>query len=451
MSERNFAENRLRICIVSFMFSPLVGGAEVQAEKLGHQLQAAGHSALILTFRHNRRWQRTENYDGLPIVRVGGLYRRNGWLRIGKYASLPLDLAMLLNLWRLRHQYDVVHLMQMSSMSALAALLCRFIGKPIVISIQSAGPDKHQRAQIEHRGAILMADTLKGRLDEKFLQIEAGDWIAGDLENLAQTALGGSLYLKSLKASQAYFQVLSNRCYTYLLSHGFRPEQVARIPNGVDAEQFRPKPAKATGQTILCVARLEYPKGVDVLLHAWGRMMQALTTSHLKPRLCIVGQGIFRPHLERIAMELGIEESVEFMGLRHDVVELLQQADGFVIPSRWEGMPNALLEAMACGLPCVATRVSGSEDLVQHEKNGLLVEPEQPEAMALALRRMLEDKTLARRMGRAARATILREYQLQTISERCLRLYAHIRSKSRQAKKYQLATYPSHRRPAKLL
>jgi glycosyltransferase involved in cell wall biosynthesis len=89
-------------------------------------------------------------------------------------------------------------------------------------------------------------------------------------------------------------------------------------------------------------------------------------------------------------------------------------------------MPNSLLEAMACGLPCVATRVSGSEDLISDGVNGLLVEPEQPAEMAQALRRIIENTELAQRLGSEARATVVRDYQLITIVERCLELYSRL-------------------------
>jgi glycosyltransferase involved in cell wall biosynthesis len=146
----------------------------------------------------------------------------------------------------------------------------------------------------------------------------------------------------------------------------------------------------------------------------------------LIPRLCLAGHGAFKPQLERLAGDLGILDSVEFLGLRGDVLELLQQSWGFVLPSRWEGMSNALLEAMACGLPCVATRVSGSEDLITDGVNGLLVPPEQPAAMAEALRRMIEDAALAHRLGAEARATTVRDYQLSAIVGRCLQLCAEL-------------------------
>src|SRR5205085_8137401 len=106
--------------------------------------------------------------------------------------------------------------------------------------------------------------------------------------------------------------------------------------NGVDTEKLRPtlerRPNPAQSERdIICVARLEYAKGIDVLLHAWGRMMHASTEwrTHLKPRLLLVGEGSLREKFECIAAELGIQDSVEFLGLRRDVTSLLQQAWGF--------------------------------------------------------------------------------------------------------------------------
>jgi glycosyltransferase involved in cell wall biosynthesis len=127
--------------------------------------------------------------------------------------------------------------------------------------------------------------------------------------------------------------------------------------------------------------------------------------------------------MERIAAELGIVDSVEFLGWRTDIVDRLQQAWGFVLPSRWEGMPNALLEAMACGLPCIATRVSGSEDIIRDGVDGLLVEPEQPAELAEALRCVIQDTELAQRLGREGRAKVVRTYQLRHVVEQCVALY----------------------------
>ncbi|GAC1388672.1 MAG: glycosyltransferase family 4 protein [Ktedonobacteraceae bacterium] len=419
---------RLRICVICFMFFPLVGGSEVQAEKHARQLQALGHDVTVVTLRINKQWAKTEIIDGLPVVRVGGWYRRNGLMHIGRFGRPFLDFATFLTLWRMRNQYDIVHCMQLSSIGAAATLVCKLTQKPIILSIQSAGPNKQQQARIQQNGPSLMADTIT-TIEPDFLKVSASDWVAGDVENLFHATLFGHAIVRFFKQSDAFYQVLSTRCQTYLTSQGFKPNHIERIPNGVDIDKFRPAPSTSNSlqpeRNILCVSRLEYPKGVDVLLHAWGRMMNEPATwrAHFKPRLRIVGQGVFLPQMKRIVDELGIQESVEFLGLRRDTADLLRQSWGFVLPSRWEGMPNALLEAMACRLPCVATRVSGSEDLIKDGVNGLLVEPEQPAEMALALRRMIEDASLAQTLAQEAYTTIVHEYQLKTIVEQSIHLY----------------------------
>src|SRR5206468_10403614 len=134
-------------------------------------------------------------------------------------------------------------------------------------------------------------------------------------------------------------------------------------------------------------------------------------------RLIIVGDGPLRPQLENMAKALGITNSVEFTGMQSNVVAQLHRGRLAVLPSRWEGMPNAVLEAMASGLPCVATRVSGSEDIIQHGVNGLLVESEDYHGMAQALLTLLDDLPLAQQYGRAARATVEKYYSLEHVTD----------------------------------
>jgi len=418
-------EDRIRLCFIAFLFWPDVGGAQVRTEKQARQLQALGYDVTVVTFRHYRQWKRKEMLDGLPVVRVGGIYRRNGQLNTGRLGYLPNIIMMVLTLWRLRHSYDVIHAFQLS---LPAALIGQLTHKPVVLSIQSTGPDEARRMQLDEHGAMLMADTLS---ETSFLKVELKDWEAGagDIGHLPRLPLGKAM-LNFLRKSNAFYQILSTRSYSYLSSHGFRAEQIVHISGSVDTERFQPAPERRPDparpeRDIICVARLDYAKGVDVLLHARGRMLREPSEwrAHLKPRLRLVGDGRLKPQMEYIVAELGIQDSVEFLGLRTDVVDLLQQSWGFVLPSRWEGMSNALLEAMACGLPCVATSVSGSEDIISEGVNGLLVEPEQPAEMAQALRRIIEDTELAQRLGRTGRATVVRDYRLISVVKQCLEVY----------------------------
>ncbi len=420
-------KDRLRICCLSYMFLPIIGGAENRAAKQARQLQALGHDVLIITLRLQRSWPRTEQLAGLPVLRVGGLYRRNGQLRLGKLGHLFIEIGILRLLWRVRHRYDIIHAFQLTPPSVVAALLGHIIHMPVVVSIQNAGPAENQRA----RSSSLEGGGIYG------LQVALKeDWAirGSDVTGLPHVMLGGRIFLHLLRRSHAYYQALSTRCHSHLLARGFRAERIITIPGSVDTEKFRASPDLLRKERIItCVARLEYAKGIDVLLYAWAQVMQAscVWQQDMKPELHLVGDGKFRMQLERMATELGIEDSIKFLGQRGDIVTLLQRSWGFVLPSRWEGMPNALLEAMACGLPCVATRVSGSEDVIINGVNGFLVQPEQPAELALALRRIIESPDVAQQLGNAARITVVRDYQLGTVVEQCVTLYRRLLADNR--------------------
>src|SRR6266849_1399212 len=411
-------EDRIRICFVCFTFSPMIGGALMHGERHARQLQALGHDVTIVTLRHKRWWKRTESLDGLPVVRVGGIYRPGKGLRLGILGFLPVSIGMFLTLWRLRHHYDIIHAFQLTPPAPIAVLVGKITQKPVILNIQSTGPSNQPGRQSHSEG--------------------------GDIDRIHERFLVGDAILNFLRKSNAFYQVLSTRSISYLTSHGFRAEQIVRIPNGVDTETFRPAergldPEKSA-RDIICVGRLENAKGIDVLLHAWERMMHELADwqAYPKPRLRLVGAGSCRPQLERLVTELGIQDSVAFLGERTDIIDLLQHSWGFILPSRWEGMSNALLEAMACGLPCVSTRVSGSEDIIQHEVNGLLVESEDYRDMAQALRRVIEDTNLAQRLGQEGHATVVRDYRLTTVVEKCVELYRCLLTKGKTVMPFAL-------------
>src|SRR5205085_434813 len=147
--------------------------------------------------------------------------------------------------------------------------------------------------------------------------------------------------------------------------------------------------------------------------------------------------------LECMAQALGIAGSVEFAGLQSDVPAQLHRGCLAVLPSRWEGMPNALLEAMACGLACVATRVSGSEDAIEHGVNGLLVEPEDYQGLAQALLILLGDQALTEQYGKAARISSEKYYSLEHIMDKYIELYQSMvdaRSDTQPSKIYHLSS-----------
>lgn len=412
--------SKLRIYIAIATFDPLVGGAEVQAKAQGVALRERGHEATVVTFRHLKEWPSRAVVSGLPVIRVAGklLVGRKKYPKpIQKLLYLLAQVTIAWTLWTQRHQYDVLHVYQLSLLALPTALVSRLARKPMIISVRSTG--KMTRSS----GKITLA---AGPLDptEPCLQVDGHNWSDGDLEALERTGkflvdLTRSLLLRT----RAVVIALSTRMKDYLAAHDFLLPTMQLIPNGVDINRFHPMYDEAAPNTresvVVCVAKFRYEKGIDVLLQAWYIVQKEFPQA----RLILVGIGSLQQQLQRMAEALQIIESIEFMGLQSDVPAQLHRAAIAVLPSRWEGMPNAVLEAMACGLPCVATRVSGSEDIIQHGQNGLLVEPEDYEAMAQALLALLRDPVLARRYGQAARERIKQYYSFEHITDTYIELY----------------------------
>jgi glycosyltransferase involved in cell wall biosynthesis len=205
-------------------------------------------------------------------------------------------------------------------------------------------------------------------------------------------------------------------------------EEVARryglgyevIHNGTDlAEADAAPPAadlpKAPGEVwIGYVGRLESVKGHDLLLRA-ARDVHA---RHPNVRTFLVGASVPRG--------AHAPPGVRFLGFRRDVYSVLKKMDVFCLPSLSEGLPNALMEAMSVGCACVASRVGGVVHLVEHEKNGLLVEPGEAGPLAAALERLVSDPGLRHRLGRAARATIEQRFDASRIAIRYEELFADL-------------------------
>lgn len=206
------------------------------------------------------------------------------------------------------------------------------------------------------------------------------------------------------------------------------------IPSGVDTEIFRPRAdaREATrarlglpsGPTIIgTVGRLEVRKGTDVLLEAVAELRKKGLP---EVRVVVVGDGPLRDELPALAARLGLADQVFMLGDRSDVHEVLGALDLFVLPSRTEGMSNALLEAMATALPVVATAVGGNPEVVAAETTGVLVPPDNSTAMAEAIARLLASPDAAARLGVAARAHVEDRYSAPAMVRRLEAVYAAV-------------------------
>jgi glycosyltransferase involved in cell wall biosynthesis len=194
--------------------------------------------------------------------------------------------------------------------------------------------------------------------------------------------------------------------------HRVPPERVAVVPNSVDTEHFRPDGRQMDGPPrLVSVARLVPDKAPEVLLEAFALVRRELPEA----RLTLVGEGPLLAQARRQLDELGLTGSVDIVTGCGEVRPHLAQAQAFVLASRREGSPNAILEAMASGLPVVAARTGGIPELVEQGATGLLVQPENPADFAQALLRLLRDRTLCAALGAAGRERAERLYSPQVI------------------------------------
>lgn len=227
----------------------------------------------------------------------------------------------------------------------------------------------------------------------------------------------------------------------WLISEGYDPKKITVIQNGIAVSRFVRRNGNGklhqelglpSGSPLVAVlSRLNQLKGVQHFLEA------ARLAAERSPqvRFLILGDGTYRGELERYAALLGLGERVVFTGFRTDVPEVLSEVSVSVLPSFSEGLSNVLLESMAAGVPVVATRVGGNPEVVQDGVTGFLVPPGNPEALAHAIRQVLENPELASRFGCAGKQRVMEQFSLQRMVEKTQRLYVNLldRCKGRKA------------------
>ena len=384
---------RVVLVLRDFYCSSLpIGGAEMQALRLAKKLIEHGVSVTIVTGQWDWGQPRREQIQGVPVHRhftAWGIFDVRGLRRVRQYLYL---LTLFLYLVRHRNEYDLIHCHSAMFGAAIAALTGRLLHKRTVVRAMASGP-----------------------------------W--GDLKRLREgergTILGARWMLRQLREADC-FVALNRQVSAEFVDIGVPPERIVHIPNGVDADQAEPKTDYALRHqlTVTFMGRLHAQKGLDVLLLAFQQVRQELP--QFSWRLRLIGAGERRAQLEAMAHRLAIGGAVEFLGQVDDPWPFLSQSDIFVLPSRSEGMSNALLEAMACGLPCIATDIGGNNEVIAHLGNGLLVQPDGCEDLASALALLATDRKLRETLGQEALRTVEEKYSLDSVANRYIALYTNL-------------------------
>jgi glycosyltransferase involved in cell wall biosynthesis len=229
------------------------------------------------------------------------------------------------------------------------------------------------------------------------------------------------------------FTTVSKDLQDYFVKEiGIPEESITVIPNGVDTSRFVPGPRNGvlqdllpdefTGKVLISVGRLTEAKDQSTLLSA----IEILRKQARNIFLIVVGDGELRIPLEKEIAQKDLTHCVYLAGSRSDVYQLLPGADAFILSSKREGVPMSILEAMAAGLPVIATKVGGIPEVIKDGQNGILVPPEDQNSLANAICRILDDPGFAANLGSRARTTAEQNYSLRAITEAYTKIYLSI-------------------------
>lgn len=375
------SREKLQVAMLIQSYLPRFGGAERQLAALLPLLKQRDVESFILTRRYSGL-STFEEINGTPVYRLPILGPK-------PMAALSYVAAAQVHIARLRP--DVIHAHELLSPASAAQLAHRIWGMPVVAKVLGGGKN-------------------------------------GDIDKLRRRPFGRQR-LAGLSRRINTFITVSSEINNELMQIGVPAERRLFIPNGVDTQRFSPvSPAQKLelrktlglpGEAPIAIfsGRLVPGKHVDRLLAAW-RDIQAEFPQAL---LLIIGSGAEETRLRQMS-----GENVQFIGQVEDVTPYLQSSDLFVLPSAAEGLSNALLEALAVGLPCIATAVGGTPDVIVDGVNGLLITPDKADELRTALLTFLSDDLIRRRMGEQARETIQACYSLESTADQLASLYMRL-------------------------
>lgn len=371
--------------MVKFGVAMVTGAVQPHTLKLSEKLQRRGVN-VSLVCRRSPGLPEREGQNGVELYRVGATFGSRA-MRSAAYVATAVR-----TLVELRDRFQVMHCHDLYSPLSAALLGKRLTGRALLLNPHAVGDVEQLKLQ-----KVMGPSRLRGALKH------ADGFVA-------QTA--------SVERE--------------LRGLGVEERRIFRVSNGVDTEAFRPAtPAdqvqlrknlglRPGAKLLVYSGPLIRGKGVDVLLDSWPEVRARLPNTEL----IIVGDGPELPALTAQAAALRIEGSVRFVGAQTNADEWLRAADAAVLPSRQEGLPLSLLEAMACALPVVATRVGGVSDAMD-ESMGRIVPAENRVQLADAIARALSSEQ-ARAEGERGRIRVEARYALDAIADRYVQIYERI-------------------------
>lgn len=371
----------MRILIVSHEFPPLGGGGANACYYLAKGYIAAGNDVTIVTANYKGLLER-ETVNGATVIRVNAKRKHKEHCNFVEMASYLLHAFPVVNKLVKKEKFDICQVFFGIPSGPLGYWIKKRYKVPYIIRFGGGDIPGFQ-------ARFTKAYKLIGPFLKMFWK--NADALVANSEGLRQMALG--FYDK---------------------------KEIGIIPNGVDTDYFVPlkREEKDISEiNILFVSRLIERKGLQFVIPGLHELIE---NSDKKVKLTVVGEGPYRRQLESLAKENHVDNYISFEGYKNklEILEYYQNADLFILPSKKEGMPNVVLEAISCGLPVVMTPCEGAKELVSD--NGIIVERE---SFVRELGKLLQDEPLMRKMAVASREKAVKEFSWDGIVNRYLDLF----------------------------
>lgn len=395
----------MKILLATFWYLPHVGGVDTYLKVLKQGLEERGHEVELLA-HHPSMSEIYQPLSGKTIEKKPILYplyelmmdyfqreqpELEDWARFREIESYAFELAS--SLFSL-DQFDLIHTHDVISTRAYARIR----------------PEKTAHVATIH-GLLMEEFFVTGEITQE----GSGRWKYSFIEE----RIGASSADRTILPSEWLRREYVNRFFV-------NPEKLTVIPYGLNTEQIireadaiTPIPRSDGKLVFLCPARLVPYKGQRYLIEALAKLRQVRDDF-----ICqFAGDGSQRAELEALAASLGLQDHVQFLGNRSDVVRLLKQADVFVLPSLVENHSLAIMEAQVIGLPVITTRAGGNGELLTPLHTGMLVEPRNSQQLAESLLTLMENPDLRKRMAENSRRWGRKHWHPANMIERTLHVY----------------------------
>jgi glycosyltransferase involved in cell wall biosynthesis len=383
-SEKIINEKQFRVCVVCPVYHPGLGGIGRQAVSLTTELHKRGLNIFVIT----RKLKNVPSFSSeVKSIRLWAarpsVYRIEAKTFLNILTSATFSVNLLYTLIKKKKDYDIVHFHGASIPLITTLPFLKILKKKVIAKVSSAK-----------------------------LGIEAGSFYG-------RYGFLGKFFISLLKNVNV-FVAISNEIEEGLICEGYDKNRIHRIPNFVDLTLFHPGYERSgLNKTIVFSGALERRKGVHILLEAWKTIHKEFPDVHL----IILGDGPEKAYLHAMAKDLNISDSITFKGQVNNVTDYLHNAYIFVLPSLQEGLPNSLLEAMACGLPVIASKIGGVIDIVENGRSGILFEPGNISDLTYAIRTLLENDEVRNKLRTEAVKRIAEKFSIDRIAEEYIILY----------------------------